>query len=159
MFSSHILLSNYTKGKTLAAKKDTNAKEEISRLRAENNALKNALNEITSCADEHMKVKSELVWFALNRTRYPTHPTSKHIETSESHRGEIEKLRSNDCDFHHGFNFGVLASSRLFKNITEIVKKAENSDDLSEKQKEVENVKRNFPDLSVNSTPPKITSA
>ena len=151
----------------MAAKKSTSVKhtqqlnsqdDEIKRLRAQNDALKSALNEISSCAEEHMKAKLELVWFAMNRTRYPTHPTSKFMESSESHRAELQKLKSNECDFHHGFNFGVLASSRLFKNISDIVQNVEEQNEEENQKERVEEVKQSFPDLSVNSSPPEINA-
>lgn len=53
--------------------------------------------------------------------RYPNHATSKKLDKSEEHRTEIEKLRSADGDYHHGFHCGLLAASRLFKDHSDIL--------------------------------------
>jgi hypothetical protein len=37
------------------------------------------------------------------------------------HKEEIEKLRSDDGDFHHGFNSGVLAAVRMFMQKSDIL--------------------------------------
>ena len=111
-----------------------------------------------------MKHNFELVWFARNRSRYPTHPDSKCIENSKFHREELAKLRTNDCDFHHGFNSGVLATSRLFKQISDVshafnedVQMEANEDNLVLQHTEkVKKMKRNFPDLSVDSFPSQV---
>ena len=130
------------------------------RVRAQNKVLRNALRQIQSCAHEHQSNKYDLVWFALNRTRYPNHAASKDIETSETHREELKKLRSNDCDFHHGFNCGVLATSRLFKQISDLSCILDedmhvNSEDklLQKHEEKVEKTKSAFPDLSVDRFP------
>ena len=78
----------------------------IIKLRAQNKVLINALKQIQSLSQEQSKEKYDLVWFALNRYRYPNHQASKDIENGESYQEELKKLRSSDGDFYHGFNSG-----------------------------------------------------
>mmetsp|Transcript_25625 Transcript_25625/g.31559 ORF Transcript_25625/g.31559 Transcript_25625/m.31559 type:complete len:172 (-) Transcript_25625:229-744(-) len=154
--------------KYVVSKRKSNVKQdEITQLKARNKVLTNALKDIQCCASGHLKHHFELVWFALNRTRYPNHPLSKNIEESECHREKLEKLRSNDGDFHHGFNSGVLATSRLFKHISDIFENiVPNTHDggvandheeetiVQKHHEEVEKVKTNFPDFSVDTLVP-----
>lgn len=131
------------------------------KLKAQNKVLSNALKQIQSCAEEHLNQKYDLVWFARNRCRYPNHEASNRIENSEAHRVELEKLKTLDCDYHHGFNSGVLATTRLFKQISEASHQVldeepipENEEKLVIKhQDKVEKLKDNFPDLSVDVFP------
>jgi hypothetical protein len=51
--------------------------------------------------------------------RYPNHEASKRIDKEQ--KEEIEKLRSDDGDYHHGFNSGVLATVRMFKEKADIL--------------------------------------
>ena len=51
--------------------------------------------------------------------RYPNHEASQRID--EEYKEEIEKLRGDDGDFHHGFNSGVLAAVRMFKEKADIL--------------------------------------
>lgn len=60
-----------------------------------------------------------LVDFFLDR--YPNHSASKRIDSSEAYKKDIEKLRSNDGDYHHGFNCGVLAAARMFADQADIL--------------------------------------
>jgi hypothetical protein len=53
--------------------------------------------------------------------RFPNHDVSKRIEQSEEHREDLELLRTNDADYHHGFQAGVLASARMFKEHSDIL--------------------------------------
>lgn len=59
---------------------------------------------------------------ALNSfiARYPSHAASKWLDSSEEHRGDIDNLHSNDGDFHHGFNSGVLAATRMLKECADV---------------------------------------
>ena len=52
--------------------------------------------------------------------RYPNHEASKRIENAEEHKDAISDLRGQDADYHHGFNSGLLAASRLFKEHADI---------------------------------------
>ena len=57
------------------------------------------------------------LWLLLDR--YHNHEASKRIEKEYS--DEIEKLRSDDGDFHHGFNSGLLAATRMFNEQADIL--------------------------------------
>mmetsp|Transcript_37462 Transcript_37462/g.76242 ORF Transcript_37462/g.76242 Transcript_37462/m.76242 type:complete len:149 (-) Transcript_37462:557-1003(-) len=96
------------------------AEDTVIALRAENKVLREALKAVEDTATEQLKKSFELVWFARNRCRYPNHEASKRIETAEEHQKALSKLRGPDCDFHHGFNSGLLAASRMFKDHADI---------------------------------------
>lgn len=66
------------------------------------------------------------IWSA----RYPSHEASKWLDKSEEHSKDIDNLRSTDGDFHHGFNSGMLAAARLFKEHAD-VNHADTSDSVS----------------------------
>lgn len=51
--------------------------------------------------------------------RHHNHEACDRIDNE--YQEEIEKLRSNDGDFHHGFNSGVLAAVRMFKKKADIL--------------------------------------
>ena len=53
--------------------------------------------------------------------RYPNHEASKRLEASEDHREELEKLRSPDGDYFHGFHSGVLAAAKMFQEHADIL--------------------------------------
>lgn len=57
----------------------------------------------------------------LSAGRYPNHEASKRLESSEEHREELEKLRSADGDYYHGFHSGVLATANMFKDHADIL--------------------------------------
>ena len=52
--------------------------------------------------------------------RYPSHEASKWLDHSKEHSHDIEDLHSGDADYFHGFNSGVLAASRMFKEHAEV---------------------------------------
>ncbi len=52
--------------------------------------------------------------------RYPAHEVSKWLDRSEEHSTDIDNLHGTDGDFHHGFNSGVLAASRMFKDHADV---------------------------------------
>lgn len=57
-----------------------------------------------------------------------------------------------DGDFHHGFNSGVLAAARMFKDHAEV--DFETVQEAAPAIKEnIEESKKSFPDLSVNEFP------
>ena len=53
--------------------------------------------------------------------RFPNHDASKRIQESEEHREDLDLLKSNDADYHHGFQAGVLAAARMFKEHSDIL--------------------------------------
>ncbi|KAL3925439.1 MAG: hypothetical protein SGILL_000404 [Bacillariaceae sp.] len=95
------------------------ANEELMALRAKNKLLMEALAAIKDSADQELTKKFDMVWFAKYRYRYPNNPNSKRIENA--YKEEIERLRSDDGDYHHGFNAGVLAASRMFASQADVL--------------------------------------
>ena len=92
--------------------------------------------------------------FILTTARFPTHPASKWLDHSKDHKDEIDKLHSMDGDFHHGFNSGVLAAARMFKDHAESADVAfESAKEAPSMKKNIYESKRSFPDLSVNTFP------
>lgn len=57
----------------------------------------------------------------IHTGRYPNHEASKRLESSDEHREELEKLRSAEGDYHHGFHSGVLAASKMFQEHADIL--------------------------------------
>jgi hypothetical protein len=99
--------------------------------------------------------------FFINVTdRYPNHKESKRID--EEHKEEIEKLRSEDGDFHHGFNTGLLAAARMFRekaDVLHINKFEELTPDLlaeaSKHKQKIQQARGNFPQTEVTNEFPK----
>lgn len=56
----------------------------------------------------------------VSTARYPSHQVSKWLDSSKEHSRDIDNLHSVDGDFHHGFNSGVLAASRMFKDHADV---------------------------------------
>jgi hypothetical protein len=118
--------------------------DEVIYLRSQNKLLSNALKAVKNAASEKLCKSYELVWYARNRSkcisydycislssftnrscfastaRYPSHQVSKWLDSSKEHSRDIDNLHSADGDFHHGFNSGVLAASRLFKDHADV---------------------------------------
>mmetsp|Transcript_5233 Transcript_5233/g.8000 ORF Transcript_5233/g.8000 Transcript_5233/m.8000 type:complete len:173 (-) Transcript_5233:240-758(-) len=142
------------------ARSSSALERELRALRARNKVLANTLRSISEVADEHYVKNHDLVWFAQNRCRFPNHDKSKKLETSEDHREDIQKLRSKDGDYHHGMNCGVLATSRLFKEISDLSHGLSHVDDekiidhhediMQDHTEKVKGAKECFPNLSVN---------
>jgi hypothetical protein len=63
--------------------------------------------------------KSSVISIPPVKDRYPNHEASKRIDGE--YKDDIEKLRGNDGDFHHGFHTGLLAASRMFKENSDIL--------------------------------------
>lgn len=60
----------------------------------------------------------DLVWMARkDEELLDERPDIREIfnKTSAKYPGELEKLQRDDGDWHHGFNSGMLACSRLFR--------------------------------------------
>ena len=98
------------------------------------------------------------MWFAKNRCRFPNHEKSKQLETSEDHREDIQKLRGKDSDYHYGMNCGVLAISRLFKEISDLSHVVDADDEniidrhedmMQGHREKVKGAKECFPNLTV----------
>mmetsp|Transcript_25311 Transcript_25311/g.53467 ORF Transcript_25311/g.53467 Transcript_25311/m.53467 type:complete len:178 (+) Transcript_25311:68-601(+) len=135
--------------------------DEVMYLRSQNKILKNALNAVKDTATEKLSKSYELVWYARNRTRYPSHKASMWLDHSKEHSRDIENLHSPDGDFHHGFNSGVLAATRMFKAHADVVH-LESDDDLiasphevaTKHKQKIDKSKQCFPDASADTFPP-----
>lgn len=120
--------------------------DEVIALRARNKVLTEALKGVHESATKEFKKNFDLVWFARNRCefpylvrrckrwynvsfslssgipdRFPNHVDSKRIQDSEEHREDLELLKTDDADYHHGFQAGVLAAARMFKEHSDIL--------------------------------------
>ncbi|KAK1737216.1 hypothetical protein QTG54_012083 [Skeletonema marinoi] len=135
--------------------------DEVIYLRSQNKLLNNALKAVKTTASEKLCKSYELVWYARNRTRYPSHQVSKWLDSSKEHSHDIDNLHSTDGDFHHGFNSGVLAASRLFKDHADVSHVDKDSDDLfgsahqavMKHQEKIEESKEAFPNASADTFP------
>jgi len=107
--------------------------EQLLILRARNKVLTKALEAAHTTATDKHKKNFDLVWYARNKCRYPSHEARKRIETSDDHREDLDKLKTQEADCHHGFHSGVLAAARMFK---------EQSDVLHVNEHDVSNQKR-----------------
>eukprot|EP00956_Cyclotella_meneghiniana_P009048 scaffold12414_cov84-Cyclotella_meneghiniana.AAC.9 len=137
--------------------------DEVKFLRTQNKVLKAAINAVKDTATEKLTKSYELNYLCKHTAnsweyfvpsfiaRFPTHPASKWLDHSEKHKDEIDKLHSMDGDFHHGFNSGVLAAARMFKDHTEI--DLESAEASSAAKVVIEGSKKSFPDLSCNKFP------
>ena len=98
----------------------SNNETELDTVRVEKEKLAIALDAIGQDANQIIKEKFELVWYAENRCRFPTSEHSRRIEETPQYKDLIEDLRGPDGDYHHGFNCGLLAAARLFRSHSEM---------------------------------------
>jgi GNAT superfamily N-acetyltransferase len=68
---------------------------------------------------KELKKKFDLVWYARFRYRYSNHEASSRID--KGYKEEIPELRSDEGDFHHSFNSGVLAASPMFASQADVL--------------------------------------
>eukprot|EP00573_Skeletonema_grethae_P013535 CAMPEP_0201697302 /NCGR_PEP_ID=MMETSP0578-20130828/10536_1 /ASSEMBLY_ACC=CAM_ASM_000663 /TAXON_ID=267565 /ORGANISM="Skeletonema grethea, Strain CCMP 1804" /LENGTH=176 /DNA_ID=CAMNT_0048183437 /DNA_START=33 /DNA_END=563 /DNA_ORIENTATION=+ len=135
--------------------------DEVIYLRSQNKLLNNALNAVKNTATDKLRKSYELVWYARNRTRYPSHQVSKWLDNSKEHSRDIDNLHSTDGDFHHGFNSGVLAASRMFKDHAEVSHVDSDSEDVFDSahqavvkhQEKIEESREAFPNASADTFP------
>ncbi|KAL7490998.1 hypothetical protein ACHAWT_000476 [Skeletonema menzelii] len=135
--------------------------DEVIYLRSQNKLLKNALNAVENTASEKLCKSYELVWYARNRTRYPSHQVSKWLDSSKEHSRDIDNLHSVDGDFHHGFNSGVLAASRMFKDHADVSHVSNDPEEVFDSahqavkkhQEKIEESKEAFPNASADTFP------
>jgi hypothetical protein len=157
--------------------------DELLALRVRNKILSEALESIQKSASEELKRRFDLVWFAKYRCkyyatnwetvsykltsfpslpsdRYPNHPDSKRIDTE--YKKDIEKLRGGDGDYFHGFNTGLLAAARLFKELADCLNVNNfdrmTSDLIEESSKHKEKLREaatSFPQIEVTNDFPK----
>ena len=95
-----------------------NVCEELIQLREENKLLKNCIKNTNEDITKRMKLYDSLV--GLARSNPDDSHYEKRIDSIKSKIGEevyekeLEKLMSEECDWTHGFNSGMLASTRLY---------------------------------------------
>lgn len=153
--------SETTKHAVSPTSSPTTVNEELILLRARNKLLTQALSAIHASSKKEVKNKYDLVWFAKYRYRYPNHEASERID--KEYKDEIEKLRSDEGDFHHGFNSGVLAAARMFRDMSE----AARIDDIETLSPEllteasrvtttIEGARKSYPDTEVSNDFPEI---
>ena len=133
-----------------------NIEDEVLYLRAQNKLLKSALNAVKDTASEKLSKSYELVWYARNRTRYPSHEASKWLDNSKEHSDDIDNLRGMNGDFHHGFNSGMLAASRMFKEQADVHdgdSDCEPFEAAAQHKKKVVESKESFPNLQADAFP------
>lgn len=94
---------------------------EISNLRAQNLMLKGAIAALKEDASDMVKVNFERVWFANNRICFPASEHSRRLEMDPQQCEAIGQLRGEDADYHHGFNSGLLAAGRLFRDHIKVI--------------------------------------
>ncbi|KAL3917751.1 MAG: hypothetical protein SGILL_004562 [Bacillariaceae sp.] len=129
-------------------------------LRAKNEMLMETLAAIKQTADKELKEKFDLVWYAKFRYRYPNHEASARID--KEHKELIQHLRSEDGDYHHGFNSGVLAASRMFASqadvlhVNDLALSPELMEEAAKHQKTVAEAKESFPHVEVDNNFPKL---
>ncbi|KAL7462923.1 hypothetical protein ACHAXS_003292 [Conticribra weissflogii] len=132
--------------------------DEVIYLRSQNKALKSAIKAVKKTASENLSKSYELVWYAKNRTRYPAHKVSNWLDKSDEHSDDIKALKGSNGDYHHGFNSGLLAASRMFKEHVDIGENGPDSEDpwtlASKINQKVEASKNSFPDLRASEFPP-----
>tara|TARA_R110002073_G_scaffold427_1_gene3655 strand:+ start:20 stop:508 length:489 start_codon:yes stop_codon:yes gene_type:complete len=98
---------------------------ELKALRRENKILKTCIKSTTNDISNREKLYEKLVYLARNN---PNNTLQERIDFVKSEIGEdffeddvyekeIEKLRSGNRDYTHGFNSGMLASTRLYENL------------------------------------------
>lgn len=87
--------------------------------------------------------------------RYANHEASERIE--KEYKDEIKNLRGIDGDYHHGFNTGLLAATRMFLeqadilHINDLDELGEQLTAEAEKHKaRIEATKKQFPNTEVN---------
>ena len=99
--------------------------EELKQLREENKLLKKCINSTNEDITKRRKLYLNLVAMARsnpddesyeNRVNY-----IKEQIGNDVYEKELEKLMSEECDWTHGFNSGMLASTRLYGDLLQYI--------------------------------------
>ena len=93
--------------------------EELMKLRSENAKLEEALRNVRTCANRKAEYYVNLVWLArgqegddrLNNDRL--RQSISELGCQDEFSRDVANLEGSEGDWHHGFNSGVLAASRL----------------------------------------------
>ena len=131
---------------------DRTTQEDLA-LKVKSKLVVDILNSTRKICDENIKEKFDMVWYALNRCRLYNHPATKRIEETLEYNVAIKELQGKDGDFQHGFNSGILATARLYRDyvsydFNESIhwKKEKILDEISKK---IEQSNNSFPNLEV----------
>lgn len=89
--------------------------DELTALRQKVNFLADALHSVEKLADEQIKRNYELVWFARNYAPFSNDENVLRLLSSPEHREAIGKLLGPEREYFHGFNSGLLAAARMYK--------------------------------------------
>lgn len=142
--------------------------EENRMLRARVKLLSDQLKEVRHAADAQIRLSFALVWFARNNDSYPDDEVIRHIRTSPEFSSDIARILGGQSDYWTGFNTGLLAASRMFKEHATPPKMTEESEDKmeissmwedvvlglsSQQAQKIEASRRSFPDTTTNGPP------
>ena len=96
--------------------------DENEKLKKEIEFYKSVLEEIHDESHKYSEKYFDLVWLArTHNLENPNDPNYKHTrELADKHKEDFEKLSSDAGDWHHGFNSGILALSRLFGDLSDM---------------------------------------
>ena len=99
--------------------------EELKQLREENKILKNCIKNTNEDITKRRKLYLNLV--ALARSNPDDDSYQDRVDFIKSEIGEevyekeLEKLMSEECDWTHGFNSGMLSSTRLYGDLLQYI--------------------------------------
>ena len=142
--------------------------EENRLLRARVKILSDQLKQVRRVADEQIRLSFALVWFARNNDNFPDDEIIGHIRQSPEFAPSVQQLVGLQSDYWTGFNTGLLAASRMFKDVSTPPKVSEETEDkmqisslweetvlgISSRQAEqIEASRRAFPDTTTNGVP------
>ena len=96
--------------------------DENEKLKKEVEFYKSVLEEIHDESHKYSEKYCDLVWLArTHNLEDPNGPNYKDTkELADKHKEDFEKLSSDAGDWHHGFNSGILALSRLFGDLSDM---------------------------------------
>ena len=99
--------------------------EELKQLREENKLLKKCINSTNEDITKRRKLYLNLV--AMARSNPDDESYENRVNNNKEQIGndvyekELEKLMSEECDWTHGFNSGMLASTRLYGDLLQYI--------------------------------------
>lgn len=76
-----------------------------------------ALKEIQERSREDCEKYNDLVWFARASPERNPQSASPYMQIANKYPAECDEIKSMDGDWAHGFNSGVLATSRLYSEL------------------------------------------
>ena len=99
--------------------------EELKHLREENKILKNCIKNTNEDITKRSKLYLNLVALARSNPDDDSYQDRvEHIKSEigeEVYEKELEKLMSEECDWTHGFNSGMLSSTRLYGDLLQYI--------------------------------------